>query len=315
MIIIPKPWNTIYFPCSITSIAFSHDSKYLAVCAGENIIICQANTEYLQFVPILREIEKGKIIRALSWSASNSITYLCEDKTQTIEQGCFMARCVSTYHPASASIEIEMPCNTSYKFDRDWKLHQTHRQQEDETLSKVYTIGTNFDIWKHDSKYNRQQGSDDQDQHSNAKDRSYIEESSKSVEEFCNRSFDDEFPITGTKTEDRGVADCTALKADAENVLKRSRDDERSSLVEKRSKLNHRDGTERPLVVSKRPIGEQDSLPLRKKAKADTGDRGVADGTALKADAENVLKRSRDDESSSLVEKISKRNRAKQPLQ
>jgi hypothetical protein len=299
----PEPYNALYFPCDISSVAFSLDSKYLAVAGREGLVVFQAHTQLPIFEPIARDVQKGVIILALQWIASNSIEYLCL-RTQ---DGSLQIHCVNISPKESELVECSAE-TSSYMIDSFWKYKRTSRQRGNKTYR--YEFGANggyfagvsnrsVEIYKSSSKFKpthgfmsdftpkveiiskivhqlnkieMQQG-DDQDRESNARDRSYKDEVSQSMEE-------DRYP---------------SLDA-AQNlpVLKRDHDEDEESLPRgKRLKQDHKDSKDRPSLASKRGRNEdEESLPGGKRLKQDHEDE--EDRPSL------ALKRGRDEDEESL---------------
>jgi hypothetical protein len=297
----PEPYNALYFPCDISSVAFSLDSKYLAVAGREGLVVFQAHTQLPIFEPIARDVQKGVIILALQWIASNSIEYLCL-RTQ---DGSLQIHCVNISPRESELVECSAE-TSSYMIDSFWKYKRTSRQRGNKTYR--YEFGANggyfagvsnrsVEIYKSSSKskpthgfmsdftpkveiiskivhqlnkIEMQQG-DDQDRESNARDRSYKDEVSQSMEE-------DRYP---------------SLDA-AQNlpVLKRDHDEDEESLPGgKRLKQDHKDGENRPSLASKRGYDEdEESLPGGKRLKQDHEDEEGRPGS----------KRGRDEDGESL---------------
>jgi hypothetical protein len=299
----PEPYNVLYFPCDISSVAFSLDSKYLAVAGKEGLVVFQAHTQLPIFEPIARDVQKGVIILALQWIASNSMEYLCL-RTQ---DGSLQIHCVNISPRESELVECSAQ-TSSYTFDSFWKYKRTSRQGGNKTHR--YEFGANggyfagvsnrsVEIYKSSSKskpthgfmsdftpkveiiskivhqlnkIEMQQG-DDQDEESNARDISYKDEESQSMEE-------DRYPSL----------DATQNLP----VLKRDHDEDEESLPGgKRLKQDHKDGEDRLSLASKRGRDEDgESLPGGKRLKQDH--KGGEDRLSL------ASKRGRDEDGESL---------------
>jgi hypothetical protein len=307
-----EPYNALYFPCDISSVAFSLDSKYLAVAGNEGLVVFQVHTQLPIFEPIARDVQKGVIILALQWIASNSIEYLCL-RTQ---DGSLQIHCVNI-SPRESEL-VECPAETSsYTIDSFWKYKRTSRQRGNKT--NRYEFGANggyfagvsnrsVEIYKSSSKskpthgfmsdftpkveiiskivhqlnkIEMQQG-DDQDEESNARDRSYKDEEGQSMEEDRYPSLDaaQNLPVLKRDHDDdeESLPKGKRLKQDHKDgedrlslALKRGRDEDGESLPKgKRLKQDHKDGEDRPSLVSKRGRDEDgENLPKGKKLKQD----------------------------------------------
>jgi len=291
----PEPYNALYFPCDISSVAFSLDSKYLAVAGREGLVVFQAHTQLPIFEPIARDVQKGVIILALQWIASNSIEYLCL-RTQ---DGSLQIHCVNISPRESELVECSAE-TSSYTIDSFWKYKRTSRQRGNKTYR--YEFGANggyfagvsnrsVEIYKSSSKskpthgfmsdftpkveiiskivhqlnkIEMQQG-DDQDKELNARDRSYKDEVSQSMEEDAAQNLP---------------------------VLKRDHDEDEESLPGgKRLKQDHEDEEDRPSLALKRGRDEdEESLPGGKRLKQDHEDE----------EDRSILKRGRDEDGESL---------------
>jgi hypothetical protein len=291
-VIYPEPFNVVYFPCDISSVAFSLDSNYLAVAGGEGLVVFQANTQFSMFEPIARDVQKGVLILTLQWTAPKSIEYLCLG----IQDGSLQIHRVNI-SPTKSGL-VDCPAETSYTIDNLWKCTRTPRQRGNKTCR--YEFGANggyfagvgarsVEIWKSSSESKPKHGfasdftakveiisntvrqlnkiemqqSNDQDEDSKAPDKSYGEKDSQSVKKDPNPSPDAGFQPIGTKTniQERYLPTGTDYELDAQKqpVLKRDRDeDEESSPVGKKPKQDHKDGVERPLLASKRGRDEDE---------------------------------------------------------
>lgn len=135
IVIFPELFNVLYFPCNINSVAFSLDSNYLAIAGGEGLVVFQANTQLSIFEPIARDVQKGVIILALQWTASNSIEYLClriQDSSLQIHR--------VNISPRESEL-VKCPAEISYTIDSFWKYKRTLRQRGNKTCR--YEFGAN----------------------------------------------------------------------------------------------------------------------------------------------------------------------------
>ncbi|KAL5350995.1 hypothetical protein ACLOAV_004568 [Pseudogymnoascus australis] len=128
-------FNVLYFPCDISSVAFSFDSNYLAVAGEEGLVVFQANTQLSMFEPIARDVQKGVSILALQWTTSNSIEYLClEIKDRSLQ---IHRRNVS---PVKSEL-VKRPDETSYTIDSRWSYSRTPWQRGNKPCR--YEFGAN----------------------------------------------------------------------------------------------------------------------------------------------------------------------------
>lgn len=274
-VISPEAFNVLYFPCDISSVAFSFDSNYLAVAGEEGLVVFQANAQLSMFEPIGCDVQKGVNILSLQWTASNSIEYLClgmKDRSLQIHR--------VNISPGESEL-VERPAETSYTIDSLWKYRRTPWQRGNKTCR--YEFGANggffagvsnrsVEIFKSSSKSKPKHGfmsdftpkveiisnivrqlnniemqqSSNQDEDSNTRGKSYKEKNSQSVKK------------------DRYLSPDAAQK---QPVLKRERDEDKESLpIGKKQKQDH------TFLVSKRGRDEEkdeETLPTEKKEKQD----------------------------------------------
>ncbi|KFY09371.1 hypothetical protein V491_08225 [Pseudogymnoascus sp. VKM F-3775] len=134
-VVFPEPFNVLYFPCDISSVAFSFDSHYLAVAGEEGLVVFQENTQLSMFEPIAHDVQKGVNILALQWTASNSIEYLClgiKDSSLQIHR-----RNIS---PRKSKL-AKRPAETSFTIDSHWTYSRTPWQSGNKTCR--YEFGAN----------------------------------------------------------------------------------------------------------------------------------------------------------------------------
>jgi WD40 repeat protein len=125
----PRPLNILFLPCNITSVAFSPDSRYLAISGGDGLIVCQINTNFSNFEPFCCERpKKGCFILALQWIDSETLSYVARYPPVKIVDGGWQIIRMKL----SGAIKRDDPATTSYTIDENWnykKASDPYRQR------------------------------------------------------------------------------------------------------------------------------------------------------------------------------------------